>query len=123
MSFLDQVDHTEGTAVGVHAGFPNAGAERTKDQCLSLDQLLVPRPHSTYFFRVRGHSWHREGVFDGDIAVIDRALTPKRGETVVWWTEVGELQIAKWDEARHHTNQIWGVVTATIHQLKHITKN
>lgn len=118
MNPLDNSDHLEGTEVTVHAGFPNAGAERTKDQCLSLDKLLVPRPHSTYFFRVRGHSWHREGIFDGDIAVIDKALTPKRGETVVWWTEVGELKISKWDEARHSTSQIWGVVTSTIHQLR-----
>ncbi|MBP9853118.1 MAG: polymerase [Patescibacteria group bacterium] len=117
MSFLDTTDLLEGTEVGVHAGFPNAGAERTKEQCLSLDTLLVPRPHSTYFFRVRGHSWHRLGIFDGDIAVVDRALTAKRGKTVLWWTEAGELRIGKWDETLRQTNQIWGVVTAIIHKL------
>ncbi len=117
MTLLDTSDYLSGTEVGVHAGFPNAGAERTKEECLSLDDLLVPRPHSTYFFRIRGHHWHKRGIFDGDIAVVDRALTPKRDAIVIWWTEAGELQIGKWDEMARHTNQIWGTVTAIIHRF------
>ncbi|MEJ0073631.1 MAG: S24 family peptidase [Candidatus Saccharibacteria bacterium] len=71
--------HT-GTSVQVHAGLPNPAAERTGAP-LSLDKLLVRHPSSTYFFRIRGHTWHATAVFDGDLAVIDRALTPREPRT------------------------------------------
>jgi len=81
---MDELDHDEavgaygasahtGTTVSVHAGFPNPAAERSGAP-LSLDKLLVRHPSSTYFFRIRGHTWHRYGVFDGDLAELDRAL-------------------------------------------------
>lgn len=103
-----------GTAVGLHAGFPNAATEGVSGG-LSLDRLLIRSPSSTYFFRVRGQHWHGEGIYDGDIAVVDRALAPGQDSTVVWWTDAGELRIAHW----HHgmRQNVWGTVTATIHQL------
>lgn len=84
-----------GTAVGLHAGFPNA-ATTSGQGALSLDHLLVRSPSSTYFFRVRGHHWRSEGIDDGDIAIVDRSLPPVQGSTVVWWTDAGELRIARW---------------------------
>src|ERR1700748_1472363 len=87
-----------GPSVNVHAGFPNPAAERSGTP-LSLDKLLVRHPSSTYFFRVRGHGWHRYGVFDGDLAVIDRALTPRERELVVWWQESGEFMLSPFQRA------------------------
>ena len=101
-----------GTSVAVHAGFPNPAAERSGSP-LSLDKLLVRHPSSTYFFRIRGHSWHRWGVFDGDIAVIDRALTPRERELVVWWQSGGEFALGPYERAARQS--IWGTVTAIIH--------
>jgi len=101
-----------GTSVQVHAGFPNPAAER-QGAPLSLDKLLVRHPSSTYFFRIRGHSWHRYGVFDGDLAVIDRALTPRERELVVWWQESGEFALSPFQ--RTDRQNIWGTITAIIH--------
>lgn len=103
-----------GTAVGLHAGFPNAAANGAEG-ALSLDRLLVRSPSSTYFFRVRGHHWRSTGIHDGDIAVVDRSLIPTQGSTVVWWTDAGELCITHWQQAMQQNT--WGVITATIHQL------
>lgn len=103
-----------GSSVGVHAGFPNPAAERTRTP-LSLDRLLVRSPSSTYFFRVRGHHWHRYGIFDGDIAVVDRSRTPTPGKMVIAGTDTGELVIGRWGEIR--LEQLWGVVTSITHQL------
>jgi len=100
-----------GTSVAVHTGFPNPAAER-QGTPLSLDKLLVRHPSSTYFFRIRGHSWHRYGVFDGDIAVIDRALPPRGRNLTVWWQESGEFALSPLMQADH---DIWGTVTAIIH--------
>jgi len=101
-----------GTSVAVHAGFPNPAAERQGNP-LSLDKLLVQHPSSTYFFRIRGHSWHRYGVFDGDIAVVDRALPPRARELVIWWDETGTFHLGPFDRTAHQTT--WGTLAAIIH--------
>lgn len=102
-----------GTSVAIHAGFPNPAAERTGSSPLSLDKLLIRHPSSTYFFRIRGHSWHAHGVFDGDIAIIDRSLTPRAYELVVWWQPSGEFALSPFDRAARQN--IWGTITAIIH--------
>lgn len=101
-----------GTTIGVHAGFPNPAAERT-GASLSLDKLLIRHPSSTYFFRIRGHSWQRYGVFDGDIAIIDRALSPSGRSLVVWWQASGEFALSRFNKSSQPT--IWGTVTALVH--------
>ncbi len=110
---LDDATSQTGTAVGVHAGFPNPASERSR-KSLDLHSLLVTSPTSTYFFRVRGHHWHRLGIYDGDLAVIDRSKTPKIGKPVIFWNETGELCIAQWQPGMY--SQIWGVITAIVHQ-------
>lgn len=104
-----------GTSVAVHAGFPNPAAERSGQPPLSLDKLLIRHPSSTYFFRIRGHSWHRSGVYDGDIAVVDRALTPRKHQLVVWWEASGEFAISPFADAERQ--QVWGTITAIIHSF------
>ena len=103
-----------GTEAAVHAGFPNA-ATTVGEGALSLDRLLIASPHSTYFFRIRGHRWHRLGIFDGDIAIVDRARPPKQGSLVVWLDDYGEFYLAQWPTT---TPQLWGVITSVIHQLQ-----
>lgn len=120
MDELDKVhaygasDHT-GTSVAVHAGFPNPAAERTGSP-LSLDRLLIKHPSSTYFFRIRGHNWHHYSVFDGDLAIIDRALDAQDGDLVVWWQEGEEFVLAPF--ARAAQQNIWGVITTIIHSYR-----
>ena len=108
-----------GTSVGLHAGFPNA-ATTGGQGALSLDQLLIHSPSSTYFFRVRGHHWRSEGIYDGNIAIVDRSITPVQGSTVVWCTDTGELRIVRWRQGMQQN--IWGTITATIHQWHDIER-
>lgn len=104
-----------GTDVDVHAGFPNAAAD-TPQGALSLDRLLITSPHSTYLFRVRGPHWQEIGIFDGDIAIVDRAITPRHGDVIAAWDDSGEIILKHWEESGEI--QIWGVITATIHALR-----
>ena len=113
-NLLDEAAYATGTAVATHKGFPNPAAERGRTP-LSLDRLLVRSPASTYFFRVRGHHWRRLGIYDGDIAIIDRARTPIPGKIVVAITPTGELVLQEWGKTGLET--LWGVVTTTIHEL------
>lgn len=115
-AFEPDADDAAYNGVAVHAGFPNPAAERT-GAAISLDKLLIRHPISTYFFRVRGHSWHRYGVFDGDLALIDRALTPRENQDlVVWWQESGEFALSRFQQAA--SQNIWGVVTAIVHSIR-----
>lgn len=105
--------------VSVHSGFPNPAAEhRSAGNRLALDlnQLLVQRPSSTYLFRVAGHQWADQGIFDGDIAVIDRALQAHSGDLIVTWRASGSTI------CRQHNltddDRPWGVITAIIHQYR-----
>ena len=105
-----------GTAVDVHAGFPNA-ANDAPEGALSLDRLLITSPHSTYLFRVRGHHWQSSGVYDGDIAVVDRAITPRHGDAIVSWDDSGALVMQRWQEPGRV--EPWGVITATVRTMRH----
>ncbi len=114
VNLLDEASLQTGTAVATHKGFPNPAAERGKTP-LSLDRLLIRSPSSTYFFRVRGHSWHRLGIFDGDVAIIDRSLTPIPGKIVVAATDTGDLVLTEWGKIR--LENLWGVITAVVHEF------
>lgn len=105
--------------VSVHAGFPNPAADRRKwgiKLSLDFNQLLVRHPSSTFVFRIVGHRWADHGIFDGDVAVIDRAITPHDRDVVLRWVEQG-FELKRYRQLEDK-NEAWGVVTATIHQYE-----
>lgn len=103
--------------ISTHAGFPNPAVDR-QGTPLSLDRLLIARPLSTYLFRIRGHTWADRGIFDGDVALIDRSLDPHEDDTVVWWDENGEFYLTGFRRADRQN--IWGVVIAVIHPTRRV---
>ena len=106
-----------GDGVSIHAGFPNPAADRRRSgQSLSLDlnQLLIQNSLSTYLFRIAGHQWAGQGIFDGDIAIIDRALPPMPNDMIILW-ENSSFCITKYRNLVAQ-EEPWGVITATIHQ-------
>ena len=66
----------------VPAGFPSP-AEDYRDQKLDLNQLLIKRPSSTFFVRVSGASMTNAGIFDGDLLVVDRSVSPSDKKIVI----------------------------------------
>jgi DNA polymerase V len=103
--------------VSAQRGFPNPALDSSLPT-LDFNQLLIRHHASTYMFRVQGSEWEDAGVFDGDIAVVDRALDPLRTDTVIWWDEPkGEFAISK-KTAMPRTATLWGVVTASVHQFR-----
>ena len=101
------------SGVSIHAGFPNPAAERS-NKSLSLDQLLLHHPSSNFLFRVRGHEWEDRGIFDGDIAIIDRALTPQASDLIITWYGQ-EFTLLSFSQLKKDT-EAWGTITAIIHQ-------
>lgn len=110
-----------GTSIAVHAGFPNPAADRSGAPTLSLDKLLIRHPSSTYLFRIRGDDWLERGIFDGDVAVIDRALTPQIGDLLLMWGGEGFTIRAYTNDYRPISP--WGVVSTIIHDYREMTRH
>lgn len=105
--------------ISIHTGFPNPAIDRQNQGSkltLDINQLLIKNSSSTYLFRIAGHSWADQGIFDGDIAVVDRALTPQPSDLVIDWQDSFIIERQNRREAQQ---QAWGVITAIIHQYAH----
>lgn len=101
--------------VSIHNGFPNAAADVSL-QSLDLNKLLISNKIGTYLMRISGNNWQAIGIFDDDIAIIDRTLNPSANDLVIW---VHDDQFAI--SPRHklpQDGQAWGVVTSVIHQYR-----
>ncbi|MDB5166015.1 MAG: peptidase and domain protein [Candidatus Saccharibacteria bacterium] len=118
MDFTNFDDSTRAPqGVSVHAGFPNAGSDSSRPS-LSLDQLLISHPVSTFLFQISGQEWSRYGVFDGDIAIIDRAQQPAPRDLIIWWNDAtGDFVMGRRQQLPAGAS-VWGCVTNIIHRLK-----
>ncbi len=120
--------------VHVPAGFPSP-AEDYLDHPLDFNELLIKHPAATFAVRVTGDSMTGAGIFNGDIAIIDRALTASDGKIVLGiingdftlkrYRQRGEAQ---WLESANPAYkdipitegtqfEVWGVVRHSIRML------
>jgi DNA polymerase V len=112
-----QEDDEQADGVSVHAGFPNPASDRSLGG-LNLNQLLIQNSASTFIFRLRGHDWEAFGIFDGDVAVVDRALDARQNDLVIWWSQdTDNFTISRYKQIGAEA-AVWGVVTAVIHQFR-----
>lgn len=101
--------------VSVHDGFPNPATD-ARLQGIDLNALLVPRSASTYFMRIAGNEWARQGMFAGDLAIVDRALNAKPNDPVVWVHE--DTFIISPRHKLAEGAEVWGTITAIIHRYR-----
>ena len=66
----------------ISAGFPSPAADYIHDK-LSITDLLVAHPSATFLAWAQGTSMELVGIFDGDLLVVDRSLTPRQGDIVI----------------------------------------
>lgn len=66
----------------VSAGFPSP-ADDHLDAPLDLNSYLITHPSATFYCRVSGNSMTDLGIFDRDILIVDRALTPEQDNVVI----------------------------------------
>lgn len=64
------------------AGFPSP-ADDFAVKRHDLNELLITHPAATFMWRVSGLSMIEAGIFDGDVLVVNRALTPAHKDIVV----------------------------------------
>lgn len=66
----------------VPAGFPSPAADHIEKH-ISLDEILNIRAPHVYLISIAGDSMQGAGIFDGDLAIVDRALEAAHNDIVV----------------------------------------
>jgi DNA polymerase V len=66
----------------VRAGFPSP-AEDHIEKKLDLNELLIPRPASTFLVRVEGDSMIDANIQPGDVLIVDRSQKAGDGSIVI----------------------------------------
>jgi DNA polymerase V len=85
------VRFVEGTAA---CGFPSP-ADDYLDRPLDFNELLIRNPAATFAVRLASDSMTGAGLFPGDIAVVDRSVTPSPGNIVLALLD-GEFTIKRY---------------------------
>lgn len=117
----------------VKAGFPSP-AENDIEKNLDLNTFLIKHPSATFFVKVDGNSMNEANIFDKDILIVDRAISPEDKKIVIAVIN-GEFTVKRiriinkkvYLEAENKDFQtieidpswdfqIWGVVTYIIHK-------
>ena len=75
------------------AGFPSP-ADDFLEGALELPRWLAPNPPATFAWNISGDSMRGAGIFDRDLAVVDRSLKAGHGSVVVAAVD-GEMSIKR----------------------------
>ena len=119
---------------GISAGFPSPAMDFI-DVSIDLNKHLIKHPASTLYGRVKGVSMKDAGIYDGDLLIIDKSLSPKNNQIAVCYVD-GDFTIKRISVNYGHCwlipenkdykpikitedndFQIWGVVTHVIKSL------
>ena len=63
-------------------GFESPAAEYSQLTC-TLDEILIDHPSSTFIGKACGDSMEGVGIFDGDLLIVDRHVTPRQHDIIV----------------------------------------
>lgn len=118
----------------VPAGFPSPADDHIESH-LDLNEHLIKHPAATFFARASGNSMVNAGIYENDILIVDRSLTPSHGKIVVAAID-GQLTVKRLHKKNgklllmpenpdyepieiQDGNEVylWGVVTSVIHSL------
>ena len=65
-------------AIGFGSPADDSGVSR-----LDLNDILIKHPEATFLMRVAGAAMRDAGIDDGDLVLVDRAITPAHGHVVI----------------------------------------
>ena len=114
-----------------------AAADDYMERGIDLNEQLILNKPATFFFRMNGDAMIEDGIFSGDILIVDRSLKPLSGKVIVAVLDgellvrrlqksfngaelvaannkMGNIQLSSFDDR----SNVWGVVTCVIHVLE-----
>lgn len=77
----------------VQCGFPSPAADYV-EQRIDLNQLLIQHPSATYFVKASGDSMIDGGISDGDLLIVDSAITASHSDIIIAAVD-GEFTVKK----------------------------
>ena len=117
----------------INAGFPSPADDHT-DIELDLNEHLIKHPSATFYVYARGNSMINAGIYDGDLLIVDRSLSPRLKSVIIAVID-GEFTVKRitrinkklyllpdnesYEPIKITSNmkfEVWGVVTHTIHK-------
>ena len=120
----------------VGAGFPSPATDYIEDD-LDLNTHLITNAPATFVIRVQGKSMQEVGIYDGDLLIVDKSISPKNFSTVIanvneelvvkslikekglsYLTSGSKNILEKINLEENPEVIIWGVVTYAIHKLQ-----
>jgi DNA polymerase V len=120
----------------VAAGFPSPADDHVEKR-LDLNEYLIKQADATFFVRIKGESMIDAGIFDNDVAIVDRSRVASVGDVVLAVVD-GEFTIKSLAKSKDGTPrllpanskfspieilegmqfEIWGVVTGSVRKFK-----
>lgn len=124
--------HVPRTSVAISFGSPASDSGITR---LDLNDMFIRNQQATFVMRVAGDSMRDAGIDDGDIVLVDRAITPTQGHVVIVVMEseficrrlvrqgsvlslcATDAAVADIHPREGEAFQLWGVVTTVMKSL------
>jgi len=114
-----------------------AAADDYMERGIDLNEQLIMNKPATFFFRMNGDAMIDDGIFSGDILIVDRSIKSNSGKLIVAVLD-GELLVRRIQRSTSFVellcankrmsniqlrdfddrNNVWGVVTCVIHVLE-----
>ena len=114
-----------------------AAADDYMERGIDLNEQLILNKPATFFFRMNGDAMMEDGIFSGDVLIVDRSIRPTSGKIIVAVLDgellvrrlqknfnsvelvaankkMSSIQLSTFDER----SNVWGVVTCVIHVLE-----
>jgi DNA polymerase V len=114
-----------------------AAADDYMERGIDLNEQLILNKPATFFFRMNGDAMMEDGIFSGDVLIVDRSIKPLSGKVIVAVLDgellvrriqrnlngveliaankkMSSIQLPSFDDR----SNVWGVVTCVIHVLE-----
>ena len=119
----------------VRAGFPSPADDHLEGE-FDLNELLISNPPATFLMRAAGLSMLKDGIQDGDLLIVNRAVEPRNGHIVVAsldgeftlkrlrkdgervWLQPSNEEFPRIEIGPERDFQVWGVVTSKVTEFK-----
>lgn len=130
-------DFTQQNVKTANANGFGAAADDYMERGIDLNEQLILNKPATFFFRMNGDAMIEDGIFSGDILIVDRSIKAISGKVIVAILD-GELMVRRLQKnfnsaelvaankkmstiqlsAFNDRSNVWGVVTCVIHILE-----
>lgn len=125
-----QVESADATGFG-------SPADDYIERGIDLNEILLQNKPATFFMKVDGDAMIGAGIFDGDLVIVDRSITPQSGHVIIaniygdmlirrlekTFNKVRllpaneKIPILNIDSSGGEMFSVWGVVTYVIHRV------